>query len=124
MKEIIMQNLVSLVFSIISIILLPMLSNWLKSKTQNERLKSMITDVESNVKTCVDYVEQVMVSGMKHDNEWTDEAKKMVLQECVSRICDSILDSTKQTLQDNQIDITDYITSHVEAYIQSKKSAA
>lgn len=123
MKDIILQNLVSLVFSIISIILLPMLSSWIKSKTQNERLKSMITDVESNVRTCVDYVEQVMVSGMKNDGEWTDESKKLVLKECVSRICDSILDSTKQTLQENQIDITDYITSHVEAYIQSKKSA-
>lgn len=123
MKDIILEHLISLVFSVISIILLPLISNWIKSKIQNENLKAMISDVEQNVRTCVDYVEQVMVSKIKDTTEWDEDTQKQALQEAVSRVCDSILDSTKRTLEANQIDITDYITTHVEAYIQSKKSA-
>lgn len=123
MKDIILEHLISLVFSVISIILLPLISNWIKSKIQNENLKAMISDVEQNVRTCVDYVEQVMVSKLKDTSEWDRDTQKQALQEAVSRVCDSILDSTKRTLEANQIDITDYITTHVEAYIQSKKSA-
>lgn len=124
MKDIILEHLISLVFSVISIILLPLISNWIKSKIQNENLKAMISDVEQNVRTCVDYVEQVMVSKIKDTTEWDEDTQKQALQEAVSRVCDSILDSTKRTLEANQIDITDYITTHVEAYIQSKKQTA
>lgn len=121
MKEIILDHIIDLVFTIISVILVPMLSKWLRSKTQNERLRSMIEDIEVNVQTVVDYMEQTVVQTMKTSKEWNSENQAIVLKDAVSRIFDSILDSTKKTLEDNQIDITDYIASHVEAYIQRKK---
>lgn len=123
MKDVIMNHIIDLVFTLISVVLVPMLASWLKSKTQNERLKSMISDIEVNVQSCVDYMEQTVVKGMKDSGEWTKENQIIVLKDTVDRILDSILDSTKKTLENNQIDIADYVTTKVEAYIQSKKAA-
>ena len=123
MKEIILNHIIDLVFTVISVILVPMLVKWLKSKTQNERLKSMLDDIEVNVQTVVDYMEQTVVQDMKNSKDWNSNTQAQVMREAVDRILDSILTSTKKTLEDNQIDITDYIASHVEAYIQRKKTA-
>ena len=123
MKEIILNHIIDLVFTVISVILVPMLVKWLKSKTQNERLKSMLDDIEVNVQTVVDYMEQTVVHDMKNSKDWNSNTQAQVMREAVDRILDSILSSTKKTLEDNQIDITDYIASHVEAYIQRKKTA-
>ena len=124
MKETILNHIIDLVFTVISVILVPMLVKWLKSKTQNERLKSMLDDIEVNVQTVVDYMEQTVVHDMKNSKDWNSNTQAQVMREAVDRILDSILSSTKKTLEDNQIDITDYIASHVEAYIQRKKTTA
>lgn len=124
MKEVLMNHIVDLVFTIVSVILVPMLSAWLKSKTQNERLKSMIEDIEVNVQSCVDYAEQTVVPELKKSGKWDSVSQKTVLTDTVHRICESILDSTKKTLESNKIDIVSYVTSHVEAYIINKKSTS
>lgn len=124
MKEVLMNHIVDLVFTIVSVILVPMLSAWLKSKTQNERLKSMIEDIEVNVQSCVDYAEQTVVPELKKSGKWDSVTQKTVLTDTVHRICESILDSTKKTLESNKIDIVSYVTSHVEAYIINKKNTS
>lgn len=124
MKEVLMNHIVDLVFTIVSVILVPMLSAWLRSKTQNERLKSMIEDIEVNVQSCVDYAEQTVVPELKKSGKWDSVSQKTVLTDTVHRICESILDSTKKTLESNKIDIVSYVTSHVEAYIINKKNTS
>ena len=124
MKEVLMNHIVDLVFTIVSVILVPMLSAWLRSKTQNERLKSMIEDIEVNVQSCVDYAEQTVVPELKKSGKWDSVTQKTVLTDTVHRICESILDSTKKTLESNKIDIVSYVTSHVEAYIINKKNTS
>jgi hypothetical protein len=124
MKEVLMNHIVDLVFTIVSVILVPMLSAWLKSKTQNERLKSMIEDIEVNVQSCVDYAEQTVVPELKKSGKWDSVSQKTVLTDTVHRICESILDSTKKTLESNKVDIVSYVTSHVEAYIINKKNTS
>ena len=124
MKEILINHFIDLVFTVVSVILVPMLATWLKSKTQNERLKSMIEDIEVNVQSCVDYAEQTVVPELKKSGKWDSVNQKAVLTDTVNRICDSVLDSTKKTLEASKIDIISYVTSHVEAYIINKKQSA
>ena len=124
MKEILINHFIDLVFTVVSVILVPMLATWLKSKTQNERLKSMIEDIEVNVQSCVDYAEQTVVPELKKSGKWDSVNQKAVLTDTVNRICDSVLDSTKKTLEASKIDIISYVTSHVEAYIINKKQTA
>jgi hypothetical protein len=124
MKETFFTNLIELAFTIASAILVPMLASWLRSKTQNEKLKSMISDVEHAVKTCVDFTEQTLVQKLKESGEWTAESKKTVLLDTVTDAIDMLLDSTRSTLEANSIDIESFITAKIEAYIQSKKITA
>lgn len=123
MKDAILENLIELVFTIASAVLVPMLASWLRSKTQNEKLRSMITDIESVVKTAVDYTEQVFVSKLKAAGEWNDSAKEEAKKETAEAVLSMILDSTRDMLEANQIDIEEYISTRIEAYIQSKKAA-
>jgi hypothetical protein len=101
-----------------------MFASWLKSKTQNEKLKSMIEDIEVNVQSCVDYAEQTVVQELKKSGKWDSVNQKAVLTDTVNRICESVLASTRKTLEDSKIDIISYVTSHVEAYIINKKQAS
>jgi hypothetical protein len=123
MKETFFTNLIELAFTIASIILVPMISAWLRSKTQNERLKSLISDVENVIKTCVDNTEQVFVKKLKETGAWDKEAQMSVLQNTVTDAISMLLDSSIATLENNNIEIEEYIKSKVEAYIQSKKVA-
>lgn len=124
MKETFFTNLIELAFTIASAILVPMLASWLRSKTQNEKLKSMISDVEHAVKTCVDFTEQTLVQKLKESGEWTADSQKSVLLDTVTDAIDMLLDSTRSTLEANSIDIESFITAKIEAYIQSKKITA
>ena len=124
MKETFFTNLIELAFTIASAILVPMLASWLRSKTQNEKLKSMISDVEHAVKTCVDFTEQTLVQKLKESGEWTADSQKTVLLDTVTDAIDMLLDSTRATLEANSIDIESFITAKIEAYIQSKKITA
>ena len=123
MKETILTNLVNLVFTIASAVLVPMLAAWLRSKTQNEKLRSMITDIENTVKTCVDNTEQTIVSALKESSGWTDEAKAKAKADTIEAVVNMLLDSTVNTLTTNQIDIEEYVSAKIEAYIQQKKAA-
>jgi hypothetical protein len=124
MKETFFTNLIELAFTIASAILVPMLASWLRSKTQNEKLKSMISDVEHAVKTCVDFTEQTLVQKLKESGEWPADSQKSVLLDTVTDAIDMLLDSTRSTLEANSIDIESFITAKIEAYIQSKKNTA
>lgn len=124
MKETFFTNLIELAFTIASAILVPMLASWIRSKTQNEKLRSMISDVEHAVKTCVDFTEQTLVQKLKESGEWTADSQKTVLLDTVTDAIDMLLDSTRATLEANSIDIESFITAKIEAYIQSKKITA
>ena len=123
MKETFFTNLIELAFTIASIVLVPMISAWLRSKIQNEHLKAMISDVENVIKTCVDNTEQVFVKKLKESGEWTAEAQKAALQNTITDAISMLLDSSKSMLENNEIEIEDYIKAKIEAYIQEKKTA-
>lgn len=128
MKTTIINHLIELVFTIlttvITAVLLPAFVAWLKSKTQNERIQAIISDISAAVATCVDYAEQTLVSSLKSNGEWNEETQADVLVTVVNNVSDILLDSTKQIIETNGIDLENLIVQHIEAYIQSKNAAA
>ena len=128
MKANIINHLIELVFTIlttvITAVLLPAFVAWLKSKTQNERIQAIISDISAAVATCVDYAEQTLVSSLKSNGEWNEETQADVLVTVVNNVSDILLDSTKQIIETNGIDLENLIVQHIEAYIQSKNAAA
>lgn len=126
MKDVIITRIIELVFTVLSavitIVLLPAITTWLKSKTQNAKIQAVITDISNAVTVCVDHAEQTIVTALKEKNEWTSETQTDVLDTVVNNVVDILLDSTKQTIAENGIDLENMIAQRVEAYIQSKKA--
>lgn len=128
MKDVIITRIIELVFTVLSavitIVLLPAITTWLKSKTQNAKIQAVITDISNAVTVCVDHAEQTIVTALKEKNEWTSETQTDVLDTVVNNVVDILLDSTKQTIAENGIDLENMIAQRVEAYIQSKKTTS
>lgn len=126
MKEELAKSIIELTFTVISatitIVLLPAVAAWLKSKTENQQLQSIITDIESAVATCVDHSEQTLVSSLKKEGKWNKETQSAVLESVTQSVINSLLDTTKQVVADNEINIETLVVQHIEAYIQSKKA--
>lgn len=125
MKEQIISKVIELVFTVLATVivsvLLPAVKAWLQSKTDNERIKAVISDVTSAVATCVDHAEQTMVAVLKADDHWDEETKITVRDTVIENVINSLLDSTKTIIENNNIDLEALISQHIEAYIQSKK---
>lgn len=123
MKEILFDNLIKLVFSIATTIIVPMIFAWLKSKCQNERIQSLLTDAENAVSASVDYIEQTFVRSMKDSGKWDADAMKVAMSEATENAVNMLLSSSKDLLERNGVDVREYIVTKIEAYIQSKKVA-
>lgn len=125
MKEIVLDYLVwffvSIFTTIITSVLLPALANWLKSKTANESLQSVITDLTTTVQTAVNHYEQTMVVTLKKYGKWDSDAQRNVLESAVEEVIANLLDTTKKALEDNGQDIQNVVIRYIESYIQSKK---
>ena len=126
MKEEIIKSFIELTFTVISavitIVLLPAVASWLKSKTENEQIKSIITDLSSAVSSCVDHSEQTIVATLKSEGKWNKATQTEVLNAVTQNVIDSLLETTKLTVAENGVDLQQLVVQHIEAYIQSKKS--
>ena len=113
--------LITAVTGIISSVLLPALSKWLCSKTENVQIQTLISDITTTVATSVNMMEQKSVCQYKADNNWNKKTQQIVLQDAVNDVISNLLETTKQSIKDNNIDIQKLIERHIESYIRSKK---
>lgn len=125
MTDTIINELVCLIFSIlaafISSVLVPALSAWLKSKTENEKLQATISDITTTVQTSVNKYEQTAVARLKEAGEWNAESQNAVLENAVNEVVTNLLDTTKKSFINNGIDVSDVVERYIESYIQSQK---
>lgn len=105
----------------ISSVLVPELSSWLKSKTENEKLQAVISDITTTVQTSVNKYEQTVVAKLKSAGEWNAESQRAVLESAVNEVITNLLNTTKRTFINNGIKVSGVVDRYVEAYIQSKK---
>lgn len=117
----ILQAVITIASAIITTVLLPLLAQWLTSKTTNQKLQTAIRDLTQTVATVVDCTEQTMVSQLKADNRWNYETQSQVLNYAVEHIIENLSASTTKWLEDNSTNITATVQQYVEAYIFSKK---
>ncbi len=125
MRDTIINELICLVFSVLTIvissILIPALAAWLKSKTENEKLQAVISDITTTVATSVNKYEQTAVAKLKEAGEWNAESQRSVLESALDEVITNLLDTTKDTLKENYLDVSEVIERHIESYIQSNK---
>ena len=105
-------------------VLLPAVTAWLKSKTNNEKIQAVIADISAAVVTCVDYAEQTIVPVLKEKDEWNSDTQIDVLNTVTSNVMDTLLETTKQIIEKNGINLEELVAQKIEAYILSKKTSA
>lgn len=108
---------------LISSVLVPALSAWLKSKTQNEKVKAIITDISSTVETAVNMYEQTTVTKLKAAGEWDAKSQNQVLQDVIDEVVYNLMDSTLEAFTENRKDVSEVVKRYIESYIQSQKCA-
>ncbi len=125
MRETIINELICLGFSVIALIissiLIPALASWLKSKTENEKLQAVISDITTTVETSVNKYEQTAVAKLKAAGEWNAESQRSVLESALDEVITNLLDTTKNTLKNNHLDVSEVVERYIESYIQSQK---
>jgi hypothetical protein len=128
MKAQIISKVIELIFTILTTvvvsILLPAVTAWLKSKTNNEKIQAVIADISAAVVTCVDYAEQTIVPVLKEKDEWNSDTQVEVLDTVTSNVMDTLLETTKQIIEKNGINLEEIVAQKIEAYILSKKTSA
>ena len=109
--------------TIITGVLVPFLANWLKSKTDNEKLDYAITELSTTVQTCIDYVNQTFVDQLKKDGKFDENNQKEALQLALNKVRDTLSDSATKVLGKNGIDLESIIVTYIESLLYSNKNS-
>lgn len=125
MYDVIISNLIKIaavtITAIITGVILPLISSWIKSKVNNQKWANAIDDVTAQVSNSVDYLEQTLVNQLKKDGKWNTDTQKEVLNEAVTTVMNNLSADTLKYLQENVSDITAYITQCIESKILNSK---
>lgn len=116
-----MQIAVTVVSAIITTVLLPLLAQWLISKTHNQKVQTAVLEITQLVATSVDYVEQVYVSSIKKSGTWDAHTQQQVREYAINGVINNLSAATKSWLSKNVTDVRDMVESYIEAYIQQSK---
>ena len=103
-------------------IIIPAVANWLKYKTQHQKLQSVIDDITVTVTSSVDMLEQTVVNQLKADGKWDSKSQAEVLQSAITEVVNGLSRTTYQILKSESTNIEDLVKRYIEAYIQSKKT--
>lgn len=112
---------ISIISTVITSVLLPQFTKWIKSKVESEQIRSCIDDLNITVTSAVDYFEQTVVSKLKSDDNWSEETQKDTLNAVADEVFKCLCESTKHTIESQGASIYDVIIRHIESYIISQK---
>lgn len=113
---------VTFVGATLTTIIIPAIANWLKYKTQHQKLQSVIDDITVTVTSSVDMLEQTVVNQLKADGRWDSKSQAEVLQSAITEVVNGLSRTTYQILKSESTNIEDLVKRYIEAYIQSKKT--
>lgn len=110
-----------LVGTIVTGILIPFVTNWLKSKTDNANLQYVIDELSQTVQTSVNHVNQTFVNQLKADGKFDADNQAKALKMAVEESVNSLTAKTVKILGKEGINIESLIIKYIEAAIAEKK---
>lgn len=111
-----------LVGTVVTGILIPFVTNWLKSKTDNANLQYVIDELSQTVQTSVNHVNQTFVNQLKADGKFDADNQTKALKMAVEESVNSLTAKTVKILGKEGIDIETLIIKYIEAAIAEKKT--
>jgi len=106
---------------------LGMLAKWISTKTQNERIRSLIETVRDAAATAVSATQQAFVSGLarpcgeKLTDEQKAEALARALAACKAVLGTKGLDALKTAIGVGQAELDAYLTAQIEDQVGQNK---
>lgn len=126
MKEMFEAKLIELVisflFTVITAVVLPLLSELILSKIKNDKQKGIAIDMLNAVSRTVDFLEVRMTQQFKEDGNWNKETQKEVLNTAIDMVIKELSEATIKNLKMNESDLRDRIEKEIEKYILEKKT--
>lgn len=110
-----------LVGTIVTGILIPYITNLLKSKTDNVNLNYVINELSQTVITSINHVNQTFVNQLKADGKFDAENQSKALQMAVTESVNNLTKKTVNILGKNGIDVEKLIISYIESEINKSK---
>ena len=110
-----------LVGTVVTGILIPFVTNWLKSKTDNANLQYVIDELSQTVQTSVNHVNQTFVNQLKADGKFDADNQAKALKMAVEESVNSLTAKTVKILGKEGIDIETLIIKYIEAKIAGDK---
>jgi uncharacterized membrane protein YraQ (UPF0718 family) len=120
----ILEILASIAVAVLTGVVLPKVSSWLKAKTNSQVLNTAIDDLTQTVTTSVNYVEQTFVKQLKADGKWDADTQKEALTKAVDEVLVNLTYETVTSLQTNGNNIRDVVTRYVESTILEYNSTS
>ena len=111
-----------LVGTVVTGILIPFVTNWLKSKTDNANLQYVIDELSKTVQTSVNHVNQTFVNQLKADGKFDADNQAKALKMAVEESVNSLTAKTVKILGKEGIDIETLVIKYIEAAIAEKKT--
>lgn len=118
----IVSGMVGLVFTVASVLLVPMFVAWLKSKTKNEVLGNAIDRAGTIIIKAANKTTQTYVEALKKAGKFDAEAQKTAFNMTMSAVLELLNAETKQAIIDTYGDLEKWLTTEIEsAVFESKK---
>lgn len=112
----------SVICTLITAVLLPLITSALKSKIKNNQWANVIDEITNAVSTSVDCVQQTMVEQLKADGKFDKENQQDALKKAVELTLQSLSSTTKKAISDENIDIEQMLIKYIESAIINKKN--
>ncbi len=97
-------------------------TNELKSKTDDETLKKYLDMLDKTIVDCVLATNQTYVESLKGQNAFTKEAQMEAFKKTYDAVMAILTEDAKEYLDETLGDLSGYITTKIEAEVNTNKS--
>lgn len=97
--------------------------NYITTKTQDEKKLRFLTWLEEDVIVkCINTTTQTYVEALKEQGNFNAEAQKVAMEKTTEAVLTVLTDADKELLETYVDDISTWITTRVESYMQNIKN--
>lgn len=110
-----------IVGTVITSILIPFITSWLKAKSNNEKVKYVIDELSNTTQISVDYIQQTMVNQLKADGKFDEESQKTALKLATNICLENLSANVKKILSKDGIDLESIVKKYIESAVLNNK---
>lgn len=123
------EILLNILSSIATVVVIPLITllgtkliKWISSKIDNEKTIKYLNDATTIVLNAVKCVSQTYVETLKKEGTFNKDAQLIALNKAKDIVLAQLNEDIKKYIQDNFLDVETWITTQIEASINTLKN--